>query len=143
MQPHDEEDEARIAHHVRDRGGLGFETLECGADILSCLQTADKNGCFLLDSVTALLANEMFRDGGLDKSAPVRVANGLLKFCDSVKNAVFVSDFLYSDAARYDAWTEAYRSGLAFVDRTLASRCDTVAEIASGVCTLHKGALPF
>lgn len=143
MQPRDEEDEARVARHVRERDGLGFETLECGTDILSCLENADKNGSFLLDSVTALLANEMFRGGGLDREAPARVADGLLRFCDSVRNAVFVSDFLYSDAARYDEWTEAYRCGLALVDRALALRCDTVAEISAGICTLHKGELPF
>lgn len=142
MQPHDDEDEARVARHVRDRDGLGFETLECGTDILSCLEHADKDGSFLLDSVTALLANEMFRDGGLDKAAPARVADGLMKFCGTVKNAVFVSDFLYSDAARYDEWTEGYRSGLALVDRALAARCDTVAEISAGVCIMHKGELP-
>ena len=59
MIPVDEEDRERIRRHVADRAGLGFETIECGGDILSCLNY-DKNGSFLLDSVTALLQNVMF-----------------------------------------------------------------------------------
>ena len=64
MIPRDREDDARIARHRQERAGWGFETLECGADILSCLDRADPAGAFLLDSVTALLSNEMFTDTG-------------------------------------------------------------------------------
>ena len=35
MIPVDEEDHQRIRRHVADRAGLGFETIECGGDILS------------------------------------------------------------------------------------------------------------
>ena len=59
MIPVDLEDRERIRKHVADREGLGFETIECGADLLTCLNY-DKNGSFLLDSVTALLQNVMF-----------------------------------------------------------------------------------
>ena len=61
MIPADSEDEDRIRRHIADRDGMGFETVECGRDILSCLTKADKNGTFLLDSATALLMNELFR----------------------------------------------------------------------------------
>lgn len=143
MIPGDGEDETRVARHLENRAGLGFETIECGRDILECLDGADEKGCFLVDSVTALLANEMFRNGQIDESAPVRVAQGLLAVADRVENAVFVSDYIYSDAARFDEGTEIYRQGLAFVDRALAGRCDTVAELCAGNCILHKGALPL
>ena len=35
MIPVDEEDRERIRHHIADRAGMGFETIECGTDILS------------------------------------------------------------------------------------------------------------
>ena len=72
MIPADAEDDERIRRHVADRAGLGFETLECPRHILSCLASADRNGVFLLDSVTALVQNEMFppeKDYALDESA--------------------------------------------------------------------------
>ena len=75
MIPCDEEDRQRIRHHIADRDGLGFETLEQGRDIARCLKRADPGGSFLLDSVTALLMNELYPDpstGKLDATAPER-----------------------------------------------------------------------
>lgn len=145
MIPADGEDLERIARHVADRDGMGFETLECGRHILSCLERADKTASFLLDSATALLLNEMFPDpmsADMDLEAPARCAQELTAFAKQVGNLVVVSDYIYSDAARYDALTENYRRGLATVDRALAAAADTVIEVCAGSCILHKGALP-
>ena len=126
------EDDARIARHLKEREGWGFETLECGRNILSCLRNADARGSFLLDSVTALLANEMFAPEGFDANAAARVADELEAFVRRTGSAVFVSDYLYGDAAIYDEWTENYRRGLALIDRRLAACCDNVLEVAAG-----------
>lgn len=142
MIPHDEEDQARIRRHRNERDGWGFETLECGTDILSCLEHADPAGSFLLDSVTALLSNEMFAPDGFHPEAPERVAGELGELVGRVSNIVLVSDYIYSDAALYDDWTEAYRRGLAHVDRALARACDCVIEVASGQMFCYKGELP-
>ena len=67
MIPHDDEDRLRIRRHLENRAGLGFQTVECGTDILASLSQMDPDGAVLLDSVTALLSNEMFRaDGTMD-----------------------------------------------------------------------------
>ena len=142
MIPHDHEDLARIRRHREERAGWGFETLECGRDILACLEGVDVRGAFLLDSVTALLSNEMFTDAGMDEAAPERIADALEAFVRRAPNTVLVSDFIFSDAMLYDAWTEAYRQGLATVDRRLAKACDNVIEVVSGQFIVHKGALP-
>lgn len=142
MIPHDEEDHQRIRRHVAQRAGLGFETLEWGVKIGSCAD-GRQDGSFLLDSVTALLSNEMFPPTGEpDFDAPQRVAEELRSFCAAAQNAVFVSDYIYSDADSYDQLTEAYRQGLALLDRTLATCCDTVLEVCSGNLIIHKGELP-
>ena len=62
MIPADDEDRERIRLHLLDREGMGFETVECGRDILKCLELADPSGTFLLDSATALLLNALFPD---------------------------------------------------------------------------------
>lgn len=137
------EDDARIARHIQDRDGWGFETIECGRNILECLETADASGSFLLDSVTALLANEMFSAAGIDMDAPRRVALALEEFVHRTKCAVLVSDYIYSDAAIYDEWTEAYRGGLAMIDRRLAACCENVIEVSAGNIICHKGVQPL
>lgn len=142
MIPHDEEDRLRIARHVQSRAGLGFQTVECGLGLAKALEKADPAGSYLLDSVTALLSNEMFRpDGSVDLSAPERVAEELTTLC-RLKHIVFVSDYIYSDALRYGELTEEYRRGLAYIDRCLAAACDTVAEVSFGGRLIYKGEIP-
>ena len=60
MEPSDAEDQARIRRHLRERAGWGFQTVEQGRDLPRALHGLDGSGTVLLDSVTALLANEMF-----------------------------------------------------------------------------------
>lgn len=137
------EDDQRIARHLKEREGWGFETLECGRNILSCLDGVDCGGSFLLDSVTALLANEMFAAEGFDGGAAERVADALECFARRTRHAVFVSDYLYGDAQIYDEWTENYRRGLALIDRRLAACCENVLEVSSGCVICHKGVRPL
>ncbi len=139
MAPGDEEDRARIRLHLSDRKGWGFYTLEQPFDLCGCLSRADSSGVFLLDSVTALLDNEMFRRGHTDHAAPERLSSELARFAEATGNTVFVSDYIYSDAVIYERdLTEEYRKGLALADRTLAGLCDRVIEIAYGREFVYK-----
>ncbi len=90
-------------------------------------------GAFLLDSVTALLSNEMFlADGTVDFGAGERVAEELVRFAQQTGNTVFVSDYIYSDGQVFDSYTESYRKALAFIDRRLAEVCGSVIEVSFG-----------
>lgn len=144
MIPVDEEDEDRIARHVADRDGLEFETLECGKDILSCLEHADKEGVFLLDSATALLQNALFpveKNYALDIAGAEKCADDLITFVQTVRHVVVVSDYIYSNPEEFDETTEIYCQGLAKLDRRLAQVCDTVVEVCAGQSIVYKGEL--
>ena len=151
MLPYDEEDRNRVALHIAERADLGFRTMEVGRNIASVTELAEKDGCrassatFLVDSTTALLLNEMFPEdysADADPKAAERCRVGLLTVAREAGNAVFVSDYIYSDAARYDDFTENYRASLASIDRALAEVCDTVIELSAGRAVFHKGGLP-
>ena len=138
------EDDDRIRRHIADRDGMGFETVECFKNILDCLETTDVDGVFLVDSVTALLQNSLFpaeKNYELDLDAAKRCADELVEFVDKVRYAIFVSDYIYSDAEVYSESTEKYRRCLADVDRRLAQVCDTVVEVSAGQYIVHKGEL--
>ena len=140
MIPHDDEDRQRIRRHRLQRADWGFTTVECGRALLQAPQVQAGGGTWLLDSVTALLSNEMFReDGDVDAAAPQRVEKELFQLARQTEHIVFVSDFIFADAGRYDEWTEAYRRGLARIDRALAADCDAVAELCCGSVIWHKG----
>ena len=138
------EDDERIRRHIADREGMGFETVECFKNILDCLEVGDKNGTFLVDSVTALMQNALFpeeKNYELDLEAAKRCSDELVEFAGKVKNVVFVSDYIFSDAERYSESTERYRKCLADIDRRLVQVCDTVVEVSAGQCVVHKGRL--
>ena len=138
------EDDDRIRRHIADRDGMGFETVECFRNIMDCLKIANKDGVFLVDSVTALIQNSLFpveKNYEMDISAANRCADELVKFAGTVRHAVFVSDYIYSDAERYSESTEIYRKCLADIDRRLAKVCDTVIEVSAGQFIIHKGDL--
>ncbi|MGN0693966.1 MAG: bifunctional adenosylcobinamide kinase/adenosylcobinamide-phosphate guanylyltransferase [Lentihominibacter sp.] len=141
MIPGDDEDLKRIARHLREREGWGFTTLEQPVNILELTERPDVNlgGSFLVDSVTAILQNEMFTpEGEMDGEAPERVARDMVRFAEMTGNTVFVSDYIYGDLGMYSESTEEYRRGLAAVDRALAAACDRVIEISYGTEEVWK-----
>lgn len=139
MQPVDHEDTERISRHRSEREGLGFETVEIPREILGLKESCNAGGSFLLDSVTALLANEMFTGGKVVPEAPRKIADELVMLLKDIPNIVIVSDYIYSDALIYDALTEEYRKGLALIDRACAKACDVVLEVCFGNVIVHKG----
>ncbi len=146
MIPYDDEDRERIKRHVTSRAGKNFITLEQPKDLLECLKNSDpENGTYLLDSVTALLVNDIYspENPEADPKAAERTSKALKKFTKSVKNAVFVSDYIYSEGGEYSKYTEEYMKALALCDKTLAKACDAVAEVSGALITLHKGELPL
>ena len=141
MIPSGEEDDERIRRHLADREGMGFETVECFREIGSI---ADKTGTFLVDNITSLMQNALFppeKGYEMDLPAAERCADELVQFAGNVRHAVFVSDYIYSDAERYSESTERYRKCLAEADRALAKVCDVVIEVAAGIPIIHKGAI--
>ncbi|MCL2201804.1 MAG: bifunctional adenosylcobinamide kinase/adenosylcobinamide-phosphate guanylyltransferase [Oscillospiraceae bacterium] len=140
MRPVDSEDDERIKRHRDERDGWGFTTIEQPVRIEEILEKCDKRGCFLLDSLTALLAEEMFPpEGSPDELAADRVIAGLTQVLEAIGNIVVVSDYIYGDAMFFDPLTESYRRSLAKIDRAAAKLCDVVLEISYAGVIVHKG----
>ena len=156
MESTGKEDDERIRKHVENREGLGFETIEIARDIKRLStekdkflgmegKAADNNGTntFLVDSLTALLAGEMFRtdENGefvQDFGAAARICEDIRVLCEEKDfNLIFVSDGIYSDAAIYDESTDAYREGLALIEREATKIADEVIEMCAGKEIVH------
>lgn len=139
MRPMDEEDRERICRHVREREELPFETVEISEDIADVKERCNRKGSFLLDSMTALLANEMFRGEDIFPGASDKIISQMDILFRELENLVLVSDYIYSDAWQYDANTRQYCEQLAALDRFCASRCDVVIEVCGGMIMVQKG----
>ena len=139
MIPSGAEDHERIRRHIEDREGMGFETVECPKHVMDI---AEKDGVYLVDSVTSLVQNALFpveNNYEMDPAGAKRCGEELVMFAKMVRHAVFVSDYIFSDAQRYSESTEMYRKCLADIDRKLAAVCDVVLEVSAGQVTVHKG----
>ncbi|MCL2664763.1 MAG: bifunctional adenosylcobinamide kinase/adenosylcobinamide-phosphate guanylyltransferase [Defluviitaleaceae bacterium] len=143
MTPADGEDGERIARHRAERGGWGFTTIEQPASIEKILEKCGTHGSFLLDSLTALLANEMFLPGGgVNENAADKIISGMTRMLGEINNIVVVSDYIYGDAIIYEGLTELYRRSLARIDCAAARLCETVLEVNFSSVTVRKGQLP-
>ena len=139
------EDDERIKKHVENRKDLGFETIELKyriEDLADIIRKDENPPSFLVDSLTALLANEMFRvddkgDFYVDHGAATRVQRGLSVLLDechkSGASIVFVSDGIYSDSIIYGDETVEYQKGLAQLEQLISKRADEVMETTAGV----------
>ena len=71
-------------------------------------------------------------NGEYDEDAGEKVKRDVVDFAAATGNTVFVSDYIYSDARKFDDWTENYRRSLAMCDRALAKICEQVIETSFG-----------
>lgn len=141
MIPVDGEDRRRIKRHIEEREGWGFETIEEGLSFNNIIKEGvDPRGIFLLDSLTALLANAMFPLGGdVDFHAAEKLIPEMRAFLQRTGGVVTVSDYIYSDKKTEDIYTEGYRKGLALLDRIAVEECHQVIEVAFGTRSYYKG----
>ncbi len=144
MEPKDEEDRDRIKRHRKDREGFGFYTVEIPVNIENCLNMCNKRGTFLLDSITALYANEMFcKDGSVNENAYKKVTKDLIYTIKNLEKIVLVSDYIFSDANIYEDLTEKYRMGLGHIHKEVAKSCDVVIEACFSNFMIYKGQEKF
>ena len=142
MIPKDGEDYARIARHLQEREGWGFETIEQSTCLTDALPRVDPGGAVLLDSVTAALSEAMF-GRSFDPLAAEKVTAELLAVSRWSAHFVCTCDDIWRGGEDYAGWTEIYVRGLASVCRRLAAEFDVVCDMAAGVPRVWKGAWPL
>ena len=143
MIPHDSEDDERIKKHREDRKNMGFKTIECGKNIVEAAEKLEAGSVVLFDSLTALVANEMFEnDSGSEFPGPDEYENFEKKITQKLQHdlkilmeragsVVFVSDAIFSDGKIYDETTELYRRILAKTENFVAQNSGNVVEMVS------------
>ena len=139
----DEEDRDRIRRHKGRRSGLPFQTVEQGRDLTRALEQREKEGTFLVEAMTSLLANEMFGSGSYDPEAGERVWEDLETFLREAENVVLVFDSLYLDTTKLDEGSESFRRALAQLQICAAKSCDLYIEVCLGEAIVWKGRMEW
>ena len=139
MIPHDSEDHERIEKHRADRKNLGFETIECGKNLSETIEKMEAGRVVLFDSLTALVANELFSEDVISHSdenaarITQKIRADLTALIKKSESVIFVSDAIFSDGKIYDETTELYRKILAETENFIAKKSDKVVEMSAGV----------
>lgn len=136
MQVYDEEGRQKVQRHRKLREGKGFCTIEQPYDLDRVKERlAGKTCALLLECVSNLAANEMFR--GNQPYAPEIVAEkitaDIISLSKEAEELVIVTVNVFEDGIVYDDSTMQYMQALAQVNCGLAEMADTVTEVVVGI----------
>ncbi|SHF00139.1 bifunctional adenosylcobinamide kinase/adenosylcobinamide-phosphate guanylyltransferase [Clostridium fallax] len=141
MTPFDEEDRKRIENHIKEREGYGFITIEKSTNIGDLKDTVKSNDVVLIDCITSLLCSEMFSKESKDlkeKDWAKYISKGVIEILEICSNTIVVSDYIFSEAKRFDEFTDEFRKELASINIELAKVCNKVIECNFSNITYHK-----
>lgn len=143
MQPYGEEGAARVEKHRKQRAQRRFETLEWYQNLQEA--PIPEHSDILLECMSNLAANEMFREEISPERIPVHIAECKTRILDGVAhllnvcdNLVIVTNEVFSDTLSYDAFTLAYIRLLGHINAALAQMADEVVEVVYGIPVIHK-----
>lgn len=140
MIPYTEETKEKIARHHRLREGKGFQTIERYREMHTVI--IPENSGILLECVSNLTANELYReDGSMNQVEDTvnRVVNGVRKLANSTDILVIVTNEVNSDINRYSEETEIYRRCIGCINQELGNMADLVTEVVYGIPVSLKG----
>lgn len=137
--PESREDLRRITRHRGQRAQKGFRTMECPIKLYNVRIPAGTEAV-LLECLTTLAANEMFRPAGNYLYSPKdAILVGIDRLLEAVPHLVVVTGELFSDGAAFARETEEYIQMLTELNRGLAGKADVVIEVVCGIPLCHKG----
>lgn len=135
------EDDKRISRHINDRKGWGFTTIEEGLNLGNILQMLNKNDTVLIDSITALLSNMMFKDNKTYPFQSGKIIKNITLISKKVKNLIIVSDDIFSDTKNYSDTVLLYMKELSEIHLSTAEISDILFECINGIYVIRKGSL--
>lgn len=138
MNPYDLEDLKRIENHLKEREGYGFNTIEETMDMIKVSKMIQKEDTVLIDSITSLVTNYMFKGKDFFKEVSNDILSGILEIINVAGDVVIVSDYLFSDSIQYDCYTESFRKEIGVINKKLAEFADIVVECSYGNIIYHK-----
>ena len=134
MKANDSESVERIARHRRLREGKEFITLEQPVDIANTINQ-DSDGIILLECMSNLVANEMFRDGQIksEKSIVDKVLKDIKELESKVSSLVIVTNDIFEDGISYDDTTKEYLRALGKINAEIAKMAARSVEVVVGI----------
>ena len=138
MEPFGEEGRKRVERHREMRAGKGFETVERYTNLKEL--TVPKGCTVLLECMSNLVANEMFREDGAKERTVEEILEGIKCLEEQAGNLVIVTNEIFSDALAFDGEMETYLKYLGEINRRVTEEADEAAEVVYGIPVYIKKA---
>lgn len=119
------------------RAGKGFETIERYTELNELL--IPKDCVVLLECMSNLVANEMFREDGFHPEVAEKITEGVKNLLSQAKHVVIVTNEIFSDGILYEEESEQYKKELGQINQKLAEMAEEVVEVVYGIPVWHKG----
>ena len=126
----DDECRARVKKHRQMREKKGFETAERPVDLGELFVPED--GAVLVECMSNLVANEMFREDGFHPEVAEKITEGVKNLLSQAKHVVIVGIL-------YEEESEQYKKELGQINQKLAEMAEAVVEVVYGIPVWHKG----
>ena len=129
MQIFDEEGEKRKEKHRAARQGKGFLTIK------KAVEQIRPGSAVLLECMSNLVANEMFRADGIVPGGQVKekILSEMRALREAASRLVIVTNNVFEDGVPYDADTLAYIRTLGEINQCLLREADEAAEVVVGL----------
>ena len=98
-----------------------------------------KNCVVLLECMSNLVANEMFREDGFHPEVSEKITEGVRNLLSQAEHVVIVTNEIFSDGILYEGESEKYKEQLGKINCNLAEMADAVVEVVYGIPVWHKG----
>ncbi len=145
MQIYDGEGQEKVAKHQKMREGKGFLTIEQPTDIQKVVNKIERDtvvgNVALLECMSNLVANEMFREGQIRGYELVNnsILSGIEELLIEIKDLVIVTNNVFEDGIIYDETTMNYIRAMGCINQELAKIADKVIEVVVGIPVIVKG----
>jgi adenosylcobinamide kinase / adenosylcobinamide-phosphate guanylyltransferase len=151
MQVYDEEGKKKVERHQKMRAGKGFLTIEqprrlkeAAKKVATEKVSAERvpaGKIVLLECMSNLVANEMFSEENLSavmdeakvKQLSHEIISGVTALQNSCDILIIVTNQIFEDGIRYDAFTMDYIRLLGDINRQIAERAEQVIEVVAGI----------
>lgn len=151
MEPFGEETLRKIHRHREMRAGKGFKTVECYVDLAGkaaqlagevsgegvVLESKDdrneRKSVILLECMSNLVANELYRPDGAGKRTAERILWGVKSLCEFCGNVVIVTNEVCSECTVDSVEMQEYKRVLSEINCSLARMADAVTEVVYGI----------
>jgi len=142
MVPEGAETGAKIERHRQMRDGKGFQTLECYTDLAGAaakITEDNPESSVLLECISNLAANEMYREEGAGPAAAEKIMTGIKVLQKGCLHVVVVTNEVCSEGPANTAEMRHYKEVLGRLNGRMGETADRMIEVVYGIPVEVKG----